>query len=310
MKKILCIGHTTYDTYYILKNAEVTCDVDHKNCKISFGFGAKIPVDEIYYGVGGGAANVSVGLAKLNLEAYLYSIIGSDVRGQYILDELKQSNINLKYLFKDLKPTNQAAIISYHGERTIFTYNDDREYQLITDMNDFNFDYVFVTSIGTKVEDIYKKITEYKTTRDFRIIYNPGSKELKNKIAPVREFLQNADILICNLQEAVEIVGEGELEIAELFNQLAKYRLKVIAITDGGNGAYAKINGSIIHEKSQAARVVERTGAGDAFSSGFVAGLIRTNDLNQALKWGIKNSASLVSKIGSTSGLLSLNQLM
>lgn len=324
MPRILCIGHTTYDTFYILKDADVHCDItdkkldasqnsatnliDRSNCKICFDFGSKVPVDEIYYGVGGGACNVSVGLSLLNLDAYLYSIIGSDVRGQYITDELKQQKVNTKFLFKDLNPTNQAAIISYSGERTIFSYNKDRDYQMVIDENMFDFDYVFVTSIGQNVGHIYNKLIDYKKRKNFKLIYNPGSKELKNSVSQVREFLKDVDVLICNKEEAGIIVGKENLSIEELFSKLTKV-INMVCITDGGNGAYSFIDKKVVHQSSMASKVVERTGAGDAFSSGFIAGLIYSNNLHTALTWAVKNSSNSVTQIGSTKGLLTYSQL-
>ena len=55
--------------------------------------------------------------------------------------------------------------------------------------------------------------------------------------------------------------------------------------------------------------MVETTGAGDAFSSGFLAGYFYHEDLKMALDWALKNSASVVSKMGAIEGLLTREQI-
>ena len=125
--------------------------------------------------------------------------------------------------------------------------------------------------------------------------------------------LNKVNVLFLNRDEALELVKniEGEVEDnpESLLTKILSYDVEVVAITDGANGAYVgnKINKLFLPAAKTTVR--ETVGAGDAFCSGFLANYIETEDIRQALTWGISNSAGVISKIGGAEGLLTKREM-
>jgi 2-dehydro-3-deoxygluconokinase len=83
----------------------------------------------------------------------------------------------------------------------------------------------------------------------------------------------------------------------------------IVVITDGPEGAYAFDGHQLLYCEIFPIEVVERTGAGDSFASGFTAALLHGEDIGEAMRWGMANSAGVVSKVGPEQGLLTKDQM-
>ena len=116
------------------------------------------------------------------------------------------------------------------------------------------------------------------------------------------------DFLLLNREESEMLMdlpfNEGNF-IAEI-NQL---KIPIITITAGHDGAYLLTDSKQYYSPIINTHPVDETGAGDAFGSTFVAGLIHQKTPQDALFWAMKNSASVVSALGSKPGLLTLKQI-
>lgn len=307
---IHCIGHVTLDTFLELDEADITCDLSNRECKVSFGFGAKVPVKNVRYGVGGGAANVAVGLKKLGVNTYLHSSIGGDPKGVDIRNDLKTNQVNLDFLSVDDFPTDQSAILSYFKERTVFTYSQSRKISFSPDFAE----YIFLSSIGGEVKELYSKIIKIKKKTPSPILFlNPGSRELKNSREHILDILQYTDYLICNVEEACMIVDpsltRSQVEISDLINILIEKGADNVVLTDGINGSYAHINNQFLAVPVHKVEVAEKTGAGDAFASGFISGVIDGASALDCMRRGAVNSASVITKPGAQNGLLDMKEL-
>ena len=312
MKSIFCIGHTTYDTFLKLSNADLHCNKDETSCKISFEFGSKVPIDEIHYGVGGSAANVAVGTSKLGLKVDIFTMVGNDMRGMEILNVLKKNLIGLFYFKTDAYPTNQSSVLSYLNDRTIFSYHQARKYSL-KNVNIFH-DYIFIGSIGDDVSELYEELVLIKKLNpEKKIFYNPGGRELKNSRAAVLKLLEYTDYLIVNFEEACSILDPTLSRQHLSFEDLAKLLLsrgpKVIVITDAEKGVQSYDGERFSFVPSKKVPVVEKTGAGDAFTSGFIGAIAQGHDLKTAMEWGVDNSAHVIQSFGAQNGLLTLEEI-
>lgn len=314
MPKIISIGHTTLDTFYKIENPDLVCDIFDEHCKICFRFGDKIPVEDVRYSIGGGAANVAVGLKYLNVDVNLFTAVGNDVKGKDVLDHLNSHNIDTKYVNIDDKPTDQAFILSYTDERTIFTHNSNRKYDL-SSVNFDEFDNIFLSSVGNKVGHLYDQIIQLKKDKvGLRLFYNPGSRELLNAYEEIQRLIPYVDFLIANVEEGCTVLNQGlkrsEIELDDLMNLLVGKGIKTVVLTDAVNGVYIGDNSGVKHIDSVKTNVVEMTGAGDAFASGFIAAILHEKDVNTAAKWGVHNSSSVISKVGAQNGLLTFDEIV
>ena len=122
---------------------------------------------------------------------------------------------------------------------------------------------------------------------------------------------KRTEVLAVNREEAVLITDGDYKDIHGLFDKLHSLGPKIVVISDGPEGAYAsdgvkRLQMPIYPDPSPP---FERTGAGDAFTSTFVAALIHGSDIEGALQWGPINSMSVVQHVGAQKGLLTQNQL-
>lgn len=313
MPELLCIGHTTLDTFLSIENAEIHCAVDHTMCKVEFELGDKIPVESIHYGVGGGAANVAVGTKKLGVDSSVYSVVGDDPKGVDVKSAFEVAHIGIDHLYMDKNPTDQSTVLSYNRERNIFTYNYPRVYKLsAVDKIPNN---IYLSSIGADVRDFYNELAAYKEVHPYvSIFYNPGSRELGYAIHDIRALMPSVDYLLCNVEEGCRILNDGlkrdQVDIQDLLNLLLEKGITNVVLTDAENGMYVSNEEGTVFLPAIKTDVVEKTGAGDAFAAGFIAAVLSGYDLKTALKWGRLNSSSAIQVVGAQNGLLSKDEML
>jgi sugar/nucleoside kinase (ribokinase family) len=98
--------------------------------------------------------------------------------------------------------------------------------------------------------------------------------------------------------------------VKELLIKVKKLGPKIVVITDGKKGSYAMDEqGNFHHEGMHDSEVVERTGAGDGYTAGFIAARLHSLPVTEAMDWGSWNAASVVSKIGAEAGLLTKEEM-
>jgi sugar/nucleoside kinase (ribokinase family) len=129
----------------------------------------------------------------------------------------------------------------------------------------------------------------------------------------VFKILNKTDILIYNKEEAELLFGK--LEMKDLLFKSASIGPKVVVITDGKNGCVllekTKESEKFYSLKPRKVKVVETTGAGDAFASSFLSGYIKSGgDIKFALKMGMVNAESVIQYVGAKEKLLRYNEAL
>ena len=146
---------------------------------------------------------------------------------------------------------------------------------------------------------------------DVKLAFQPGTFQMEAGTERLKRIYARSDVLILNREEAASVGHGDHANLHDLFDHLHALGPKIVVITDGPDGAYAS-NGQ---ERFQMplypdpAPPVDRTGAGDAFASTFVAALIKGNTIEGALQWAPINSMSVVQKVGAQAGLLSEKEI-
>jgi sugar/nucleoside kinase (ribokinase family) len=123
--------------------------------------------------------------------------------------------------------------------------------------------------------------------------------------------MKHCEIFAVNKEEAQSMTGLKTDNIAELAKPIHAEGAKNVVITDGPKGSYASDGTTVwaMRNYPDPKPPFERTGAGDAYTSTFVAAMIVTRDLKQAMQWGPINSMSVVQEVGAQAGLLSRSKL-
>jgi sugar/nucleoside kinase (ribokinase family) len=151
-----------------------------------------------------------------------------------------------------------------------------------------------------------RKIVAYAVKKGIKIAYNPSLYMTKNGAKPLKEILKYTNILILNKQEVQSLVKDPTDNIYNLVFEASRLGPKIVIVTDGENGAHCYVSSEeiVYSAKPKKTRIVETTGAGDAFASGFVAATIIGKDVSTALKVGMINAESVIGSLGPKNILL------
>ncbi len=153
-----------------------------------------------------------------------------------------------------------------------------------------------------------KKLVEFAVKNKINIAYNPSSYLCKKGETYIENILQETDLLVLNKEEATYLVGKKNQE--ETLKKILKLGPKLAVVTDGKNKMYATDGIESYSLEPIKTEVVETTGAGDAFASAFLAGIMKKGDIEFALKLGIVNSGSVISDYGTQGKLLTYKEAL
>ena len=305
MFDIISIGDATIDTFLFIHDLEVR-EIDGKS-KAVLNWGDKLPVDQLFRTVAGNAANNAVGSARLGLRAAYYTVLAHDAGGREIIHKMRKEGVSDRYIVLDDKHgTNASFVISYNGERTILVHHQHRKYQLPRLVHS---QWVYLTSMGDGFEKIYKDLAKYIDRYDVKLGFNPGTFQLRAGVKANREMLERTDLLSLNVEEAQSWVGECGRDPEELCQKLAALGPRAVALTDGRKGAYSFSREGFFYAPEYPGERVEATGAGDSFTTGYIAALFYGLPHQEAILWGPVNAGSVVQHVGPQAGLLTKVQI-
>lgn len=307
---VVCVGGATVDLFLLIDPNNPHIKFDQSSNELSIHLGDKIVLESSKLTVGGNANNVAVGLKKLGLNSALVAEVGEDEFAHDVLDSLRRHKIPTNLLKKTKTPSSFSVVLNYMDDRTIFTRKVEREH-------DFSFknlktDWIYLTSLGKKWEHVYKKTAELVQKKGIKLAFNPGALQLDAGLSSFSYLLPMCNVLIVNKEEADQIVNGKQLmaDIKDLLFELKKLGPNVVVITDGNNGSWAiDDKAKVYFHESSKSKAFSRTGAGDAYSSGFLAGLISHKTIEQSMGWGTKNAGSVIKLIGAQTGLMTLEQI-
>ena len=313
MKQVICIGSAAKDVFFPTAEMRIIDNPGDPQVKklMAFEYGAKYQIDDRYEAPGGCAANSAQGLARLGIEVACYARIGSDPEGDWVIDSLRREKVETEFIQWDGKFRTDLSFILVNpqtGDRTIF-FNRDANEKLEIRQDELEAQWLFVSALNGDWQGNMDKILTAKKNRNMKLAVNPGQANLKENKKKVIEFIKNAELLLLNRDEAIEITDSQQDDFKILLEKLEKLGPKIIAITDGENGSAGSEDGFRLWASATREKAVDLTGAGDAFGAAFLAAHIQGRDLETCLKWGIANGGSVVNFYGAKEGLLNEEQL-
>ena len=172
---------------------------------------------------------------------------------------------------------------------------------------------MYLSSLGENSIPFHHEIAEYlKKNKKVKLAFQPGTFQIKLGHETLKDLYEQTELFFCNKEEAQRILNSKEGEIKFLLHAMQELGPKIVVITDGPNGAYASDNKSGVWKMPMypdPGPPVDRTGAGDSFSSTFTAALALGKTIPTALSWGPINSMNVVQHIGAQEGLLSMKEI-
>jgi ribokinase len=312
---VLSVGDVVTDAFIKLLDKEER--VEHeKNGEtwLAIPFGTKLPYDhaEVIAGVGN-SPNAAVAFARLGLRSGLVANVGGDDWGRDILRSLHDNKVDTRFVhINPGKVSNYHYVLWYKEERTILIKHEEYDYHWprfrIIDIPKW----IYFSSISKHAMEYHDELAAWlESHSSVKLAFQPGTFQIEAGAHRLRDIYKRADILAVNREEATTISGGDHGNIHNLFDKLHELGPKVILISDGHDGAYAS-DGDKRYKMPiypDPKPPFERTGAGDAFTSTFVAAIMKGADLQGALLWAPINSMNVVQHVGAQAGLLTEAQI-
>lgn len=300
---IVTIGKATQDVFLLsTKSFEPH---EHKGVLYEqLPLGQKLDLDEVIFTTGGNVTNAAATFARQGLHSKYIWAIGTDVASQTILDDLDKEGIDTSSVVQDedYRSSYSVILLANTGERTILNYRGTKlpsggkliDLSILT-----SADWVYLSGLGDM--ELLELIISRCVDHGVKVMLNPASSEL-NEIDKLKTLLEDVEVLAVNKEEAQQIVEGQTLE--ELARHATNY-CPVVVVSDGPNGAVATDKKTVIEAGMyENVPVVDRTGGGDAFGSGFLSYWSQGKSLKDSVIFASANSTAVIGQIGAKAGIL------
>ncbi len=302
-------------------------EIDTQGDFFSFSVGDKIKLRSVNKFVGGGAANCGAGFAKLGLKTAIFGVIADDDEGKFIEKTLAKSNICTDYLTREKGGSSSFSVIlnAKDGRRTVFHHRStDKGFGAQALKNAPQTRAIYVGHLYHEGESLFDEISSFKGI----MAWNPGKTQFESGFDKFTNIFPHVNALILNVEEAELFTGlKSEKILFDDFKgkqvcsgiktkKVADVRLmadkflaagvKNVVITDGSRGSQLFNADGHYYVPASDEKPVSTLGAGDAFSTGFVAGILHGKDPSEAMCWGSASSESVIKCFGAQNGLLGL----
>ncbi|MBI2065122.1 MAG: carbohydrate kinase family protein [Candidatus Yanofskybacteria bacterium] len=274
---------------------------------ICLGYGSKIEMKKIVLTSGGGGTNAAVTFARQGLKTANIGVVGNDFNGGDIMRELESEGIDTRYFQKHDDDYTAYSVILVHpgGERTIMSYKGEGQHfdAAKIPFEELRSKWFFLDSLGGNY-DVLEGLVNHAVKNNIKLATNPGGKELAHGLEKLKPLLKHFSIVIMNQEEAAGLSGIDYKNEQEIFKFMDEIIGGIFVMTRGPEGVVVSDGKDIYSAGVPDSPVVERTGAGDSFSSGFVVEYIRSGDISKAIQFATANASSVVTQYGSKAGIL------
>lgn len=253
---------------------------------------------------GGSAANTAVGLARLGLKIGFIGKVSDDREGKLLIEDFEKESVDTNGIVT-LRGGRSGAVIGFvdeKGERALYVdpgVNDSLQFEEINLQYAQNTEFLHLTSfVGEKPFRAQKNLI--KALPDIRVSFDPGELYVRKGLASLQPLIKKSTVLFLNRNE-IKVLTREEYEKGSKI--LLKRGAGIVAVKLGEKGCYIT-DGKESHTiKPFKVKVVDTTGAGDAFCAGFLYGLIRGKDLYECAQLGNFVASRCITKIGARTGL-------
>ncbi len=312
MFDIITFGSATGDTFLRLKKDNFQIWEESKfvtGKALCFPLGSKVFIEDLQVSTGGGGTNTACTFSNQGFKVAYCGKIGEDNGGEAILTELKRFKVDTGFLKKDKKYlTAYSVILSLpQEERTILIYRgachflekEDIPWQKIKETKWF-----YLAPLSEKSSLIFPDLVEFAKKNNIKVAVNPGNTQINLGEKILNPLFRKVDVLLLNKEEASGLSKISQGDDRDLIKKLISLTPGIIVMTKGKEGSVVSDGKHIFQAGIPSVLPFEKTGAGDAFGSGFVSGLLEKNDIEYALQLATANATSCIQKIGAKNGLL------
>ncbi|MFW6014107.1 MAG: carbohydrate kinase family protein [Candidatus Nanoarchaeia archaeon] len=306
MYDVITFGSATVDVF--VKTGLEMISIKHDGEEeefVAYESGSKILIKDLDFMLGGGGTNTAVSFSRLGLKTAFCGCLGLDENAEHIIYSLKKEKVDFVGTKKEGKSGYSVILDSLEDDRTILAFkgvNDKLQYKEI-EKKILDCRWFYFSSLMGESYKTFVKLTDYAKKKGIKVAFNPSSYLAKKGCEYLKKPLKNTYFLILNLEEAQLLVGK--FNVKDLLKKISELGPKIVVITNGKEGAYA-YDGSYYFISGGNVKVKETTGAGDAFASSFLAGIMLKNETGYALRLASANASSVIGELGAKNNLLTL----
>lgn len=307
MKKILGIGSALVDILTQIPNEQLLQELNlpkgsmtYVDAQTSVEIGKKLAYLGSQMASGGSTANTMSGLARLGIETGFLSKIGKDEVGAFFKKQMTDTHVKPLLLTTDTPSGRVIAMVTPDGERTFATClgaaaemcADDIRINLLD-----GWDIFYVEGYLVANPPLLEKALDTAHAKGMTIAMDMASyNEVQKHRDLLLRLLENRlDIVFANEQEAKALTGLEDPEAA--LHYIAE-RCQIAVVKVGAKGAYVQRGNEIVTIPPMEANVVDTTGAGDMWASGFLAGLVKGENLQKCGMMGAIVAKNIIEVVG------------
>lgn len=310
MFDVITIGSAVRDIFARTRDIKTIKDkkfaVGEAGC---FSLGSKLNLEEVNFSVGGGAINTAVTFANQGFQVAAITQIGADPEGQDIREKSMTLGINCDFFSVDKEhATSFSFILSLpDGSRTVFRYKGASWHlkESSVPWSEMRAKWLYINHMAGASHNVLPRLLKTAKENGMKIAWNPGSTQFDKK-KELQQLMNYVDVFIVNQEEASLITGISFQKEKEIFKKLDDLVHGLVIMTKGKEGVEVS-DGKTLWSAGVLLlkKIVDRTGAGDAFGSGFVAALMqKPGDIEYAMQLASANSTGVLTQWGAANGLL------
>ncbi|MEM3627567.1 MAG: carbohydrate kinase family protein [Candidatus Bathyarchaeia archaeon] len=261
---------------------------------------------------GGSAANTIIGLSRLGCRVGFIGKVADDREGKMLIEDFQREGVDTDGIIR-VKQGRSGIVMGFvdeKGERALYVgpgVNDKIEFSEINVEYASQTRFLHLSSfVGETSFQTQKKLVE-ALPKNVKISLDPGVLYARKGLARLEPLIKRTFVLMPNLIELELLTRTADYK--EAAHSLMEKGAKIVAVKLGGNGCYVTNGKEEHHIKAFKVKVVDTTGAGDAFCAGFLYGLISGKSLYECGRLGNFVASRCIMKMGARAGLPHLEDL-
>jgi sugar/nucleoside kinase (ribokinase family) len=303
---VICVGSAAIDCF-------VTIPIDFKDIK----HGSKVLIEDMKLFTGGGGSNVAVGLARLGIHSGFIGEVGDDVSAEMIRNELKKEDVDFLVKHHSRHKTAYSVVLESKAkggatDRAILVYKGASSdlYPSEIHKNLIRCGWFYFASVMGASMSTMDMLARFAKKKGIKVYFNPSGYMVEHGGKAFTDILSATTVLALNKEEAQLLLDMHTSDTVTLLKNMRKLGPEICMITDGKNGIHAFDGSEFYFKKAHPVKVIDTTGAGDAFGTGFLAGLVikssagSSERINFALDLGLADAEAVIGAVGAKTGLL------
>lgn len=316
MYDIITFGSATSDVFLRLDENDYQIKPSPRGIakeSLCLPLGAKLFLTQMQTASGGGGTNAACTFSRQGFKVAYCGKIGNDKPGLMVLDDLMKSKVSTALCLRDpVQPTAFSAVLSVQQEeRTVLIYHGACHLMMPEEVpweNIKKAKWFYLAPLSNKSAGLFAPLVHFAQDNKIKVAANLGHTQINLRKETLKPILAGIDLLILNNEEALSLTGfDAEREEAIIEELLLLCPKAIILITKGKEGAFVYFQGMFYESGIINVPVVEKTGAGDAYASGFLAGFLQSNQIEHAMQLATANATGCIQEVGAKNGILKKN---